>query len=70
MHVIHRPKFITIGKNFFPDKSILKQIAKVYFIIFQGKVYEIRLFQEHALKFKTPEKILAGSHCMRRLIPV
>jgi hypothetical protein len=42
MHVIHRPKFIIkIGEHFFPDKPIHKEVAKFYFIKFEGKFYEI-----------------------------
>jgi len=42
MDAIHRPKFIvTIGEHFFLDKPIHKQVAKCYFIKFEGKVYEI-----------------------------
>jgi len=58
MHAIQRPKFIiTIDEHFFSDKPIHKQIAKFYCIKFEGKVYEIKFFfQEHALKFKKPQK--------------
>jgi len=45
MHAFHRPKFIIqIGENFFPDQSIHKQSAKLYFTKFEGKVYEIYFF--------------------------
>jgi len=45
MHVIHRLKFIIkIGEHFFPDQPIHKQSAKLYFIKFEEKVYEMRFF--------------------------
>jgi predicted heme/steroid binding protein len=50
-----------MGEHYFPDKPIHKQSAHVYFIKFEGKVYEISFLfpKSKHQKLKSPVKNLS-----------